>query len=613
MSDISKDYNILIFGADGWIGSKVIRILQTMNISFIKSTSRADDYDKVNEEIIKYGNITHIMSFIGRTHGVYDNINIPTIDYLEKPGKLKDNINDNLYAPLCLAMIANNHDIHYTYLGTGCIFDQDTFNDNYAYDENDVPDFFGSSYSTVKGVTDKIMHKFKNVLNVRIRMPITDEDNERNFITKITNYKKICSIPNSMTVLNELLPIMIDMTLKYNTGTINLTNPGLISHNQILQMYKDIVDPTFTWENFSVQEQNNILASKRSNNLLNTSKLIHLYPNVLNIKDSIQKILLNYKKKINLLVTGGCGFIGSNFINYYFYENTNANIINIDAMYYCANQDNVFKDIQNSSRYTLIKGNLTSFDLIEFILHKYNINTIIHFAAQSHVQTSFTDALQYTNDNVLGTHTLLEAVRKYNKITKFIHVSTDEVYGESLISPHENKKNENNILCPTNPYAATKAAAEMLAVSYFHSFKLPIIITRGNNVYGPNQFPEKLIPKFISLLQNNKKVTIQGDGSQLRSFLHVHDVVTAFHTILDKGVIGEIYNIGADDHHEYSVLQIAHKLISLIKNTQNFNSHIEFIQDRPFNDVRYYITNDKLKLLGWNITKNFDQELIKLI
>jgi dTDP-glucose 4,6-dehydratase len=610
MADISKDYNILIFGADGWIGSKITLILSNMNIPFIKSTSRADDYDSVNAEIIKYNNITHIMSFIGRTHGVYDNVKIPTIDYLEKPGKLKENINDNLYAPLSLAMIANKYDIHYTYLGTGCIFDHDTIDDNNGYDEDDNPDFFGSSYSTVKGFTDKIMHKFKNVLNVRIRMPITDEDNDRNFITKITNYKKICSIPNSMTVLNELLPIMIDMALKYKTGTINLTNPGKISHNQILQMYKEIVDPTFTWENFSIQEQNNILASKRSNNFLNTSKLQNLYPHVLNIKESVRNILLNYKKKINLLVTGGCGFIGSNFINYYFYKNTNANIINIDAMYYCANQNNIIKDIQNSPRYTLIKANITSLDLVEFILHKYNINTIIHFAAQSHVQNSFTDALQYTNDNVLGTHSLLEACRKYNKIHKFIHVSTDEVYGESITS---NKKNENTLLCPTNPYAATKAAAEMLVVSYFHSFKLPIIITRGNNVYGPNQYPEKLIPKFISLLQNNKKVTIQGDGSHLRSFLHVYDVVTAFHTILDKGVIGEIYNIGADDHHEYSVLQIAHKLISLIKNTQDFQSHIEFIQDRPFNDIRYYITNDKLKLLGWRITKNFDQELITLI
>jgi hypothetical protein len=146
------------------------------------------------------------------------------------------------------------------------------------------------------------MHQFKtNILNVRIRMPITDEVNERNFITKITNYKKICSIPNSMTVLNYLLPIMIDMSLKYNVGTINLTNPGLISHNEILEMYRDIVDPEFKWENFTIEEQNQILLSQRSNNLLNTSKLEKMYPNVLNIKEAVRNILLEMKNNFKSL------------------------------------------------------------------------------------------------------------------------------------------------------------------------------------------------------------------------------------------------------------------------------------------------------------------------
>jgi hypothetical protein len=145
------------------------------------------------------------------------------------------------------------------------------------------------------------MHLFKNnILNIRIRMPITDEVNDRNFITKITKYKKICSLPNSMTVLNDLLPIMIDMSLNYQTGTINLTNPGLITHNEILEMYKEIIDPEFKWENFNIEEQNNILLSKRSNNLLDTTKLIQLYPNILNIKDSVRQILYSMKKNNNL-------------------------------------------------------------------------------------------------------------------------------------------------------------------------------------------------------------------------------------------------------------------------------------------------------------------------
>ena len=316
---------------------------------------------------------------------------------------------------------------------------------------------------------------------------------------------------------------------------------------------------------------------------------------------------------MNILVTGGCGFIGSNFINYYMSNNKNVNIYNLDAMYYCADTNNINENIRNSDNYKFIKGNLCSSDLLDFILNTYNIDTVIHFAAQSHVQNSFDDSLQYTKDNVLGTHTLLEAIKNYNKINRFIHVSTDEVYGESMIDNTEYKKTEASILCPTNPYAATKAAAEMIAISYYHSFKLPIIITRGNNVYGPNQYPEKLIPRFIKLLKEGSPVTIQGDGSNLRSFLHVYDVVKAFECILKNGKIGEIYNIGADDHLEYCILDITYKLLKLLKNIESTDDEskkwITYIEDRPFNDKRYYISNDKVKQLGWAIEINFDDGL----
>lgn len=243
---------------------------------------------------------------------------------------------------------------------------------------------------------------------------------------------------------------------------------------------------------------------------------------------------------------------------------------------------------------------------------EYEITHVIHFAAQSHVQNSFDDSIQFTYDNILGTHTLLEACKKYGKIQKFIHVSTDEVYGESMNTIEENHKTEHSILCPTNPYAATKAGAELLAQSYNHSFNLPIIITRGNNVYGPNQYPEKLIPRFIKLLKENKKVTIQGDGSNVRAFLHANDTASAFETILDKGLIGEIYNIGCDDGMEYSVIEIAKILIKMIKNTDNYDEWIEYVEDRPFNDKRYYISNQKLRDLGWEIKENFMESLQKI-
>jgi len=323
----------------------------------------------------------------------------------------------------------------------------------------------------------------------------------------------------------------------------------------------------------------------------------------------------------NILITGGCGFIGSNFINYILKKYQDVYIINLDAMYYCASEFNINKEIRESylykNRYKLIKGNLCSYDLVNHIINDYNIEYIIHFAAQSHVQNSFEDALQYTSDNIVGTHNLLEVARKYGKLKKFIHVSTDEVYGESMIEKSEYKKTEESILCPTNPYAATKASAELIAQSYYHSFNLPIIITRGNNVYGPNQYPEKIIPRFIKLLKENKKVTIQGDGSNVRAFIHVKDVVNAFDIILEKGIVGEIYNIGSDDYEEYSVYDVAKILIRKIKNidTDLYDDHIEYIEDRPFNDKRYYISNEKIKKLGWSIQSNFDKgidELIKL-
>jgi len=315
----------------------------------------------------------------------------------------------------------------------------------------------------------------------------------------------------------------------------------------------------------------------------------------------------------NILVTGGCGFIGSNFINYYFDKNTDVSIVNLDAMYYCASEFNVKEEIRNSDRYHLVKGNLCSFDLLTHLLPNYKIDTIIHFAAQSHVQNSFEDSLQYTNDNVLGTHTLLETARRYGKIEKFIHISTDEVYGESMLMDDEEKKNESSVLCPTNPYAATKAAAELIAKSYYFSFKMPIIITRGNNVYGPNQYPEKLIPRFIKLLKEDQPVTIQGDGSNVRAFLHVLDVCSALECIIEKGQLGEIYNIGSDDNYEYTVLEIAQKLIQKIKNTDDFDKWITYIDDRPFNDKRYYISNEKVKQLGWTINVDFERGVNELL
>jgi len=224
--------------------------------------------------------------------------------------------------------------------------------------------------------------------------------------------------------------------------------------------------------------------------------------------------------------------------------------------------------------------------------------------------------LRYTNDNVVGTHTLLECFRVHGEpgvLEKFIHCSTDEVYGESMLNADEQHKTEQSVLCPTNPYAATKAAAELIAQSYNHSFRMPILITRGNNVYGPNQFTEKLIPRFISQLLEDKQVTVQGDGSCVRAFLHVADTAEAFIKVLEKGVIGEIYNIGCDEYMEYSVLQISKMLIQKIKKEDTLEKWTTYIEDRPFNDKRYYISNQKLKDLGWRIKVDLNRGIDHLI
>ena len=311
----------------------------------------------------------------------------------------------------------------------------------------------------------------------------------------------------------------------------------------------------------------------------------------------------------NVLITGGCGFIGSHFVNEMVNKYPDFYFINIDAMYYCASLSNV--SVSNQPNYEFIQGNINDYHLISYLLTSKKIDTIVHFAAQSHVDQSFLESFKYTDDNVKGTHTLLEAVKNVNRDILFIHMSTDEVYGESDLDT--DPKHEKDLLCPTNPYAASKAGAEMFVQSYRHSFQLKTIIVRGNNVYGPNQYPEKLIPKFIQALQKGEKCTIHGKGDSLRSFIHVKDVCSAIDVIIEKGMIGEIYNIGSDPENERSVMDVVKKLVLLIKNTEDISEFATYVPDRPFNDKRYFISNSKLKTLGWEPTVMFDDGLKEII
>jgi UDP-glucose 4,6-dehydratase len=254
-----------------------------------------------------------------------------------------------------------------------------------------------------------------------------------------------------------------------------------------------------------------------------------------------------------------------------------------------------------------VKANVQDSDLLLGLLETHKIDTVVHFAAQSHVDTSFTDPISYTKDNVLGTHSLLEACRSHKEIKRFVHISTDEVYGENTGAVFT----ESSLLKPTNPYAATKASAEMLVHSYVHSYGLPAVIIRSNNVYGPGQYPEKVIPKFIFQLLDGQKLTIQGSGHQLRSFLYVEDAVDAVLCVMFQGLLGEVYNISS--HDELSIRDLAKMLLAQLRPDQTLDDSISFIDDRNFNDKRYWIESRPLAALGWTQKVRFEQGLKETI
>ena len=297
---------------------------------------------------------------------------------------------------------------------------------------------------------------------------------------------------------------------------------------------------------------------------------------------------------MRLLVTGGCGFIGAGFCRRILADFPWIKMVNLDCLYPCST---VATDLVTSrDGYVFVQGDIKDRALVDKLLRDHQIDTIVHFAAQSHVDTSFTDPMLYTHDNVVGTHTLLEASRMCGHVWRFVHISTDEVYGQN--NHGDGAFTETSLLKPTNPYAASKAAAEMFVNSYVHSYGFPAVIIRSNNVYGPGQYPEKVIPKFLFNLFGGRPVTIQGSGRQLRSFLHIDDAVDAVLCVLFDGQIGEVYNISSRD--EISIRDLAERLVrTTIGADADLREWIRYGEDRHFNDQRYWITSEPLERLGW--------------
>ena len=285
---------VLVYGSNGWIGSQFVTLLQSQAVDFVVGKTRpGDDLDSIVENEILEVAPSNVIAFIGRTHGPGNN----TIDYLEGgPDKLSINVRDNLYGPMLLAELCRKANVHYTYIGSGCLF---TYTDDHPigsppFTEEDVPNYFGSSYSVIKGYTDRLMHHYGNVLNIRMRLPVSNQQNSRNLVTKLASYKKIMNVPNSVTVLPELLPIMLNLMRQRHVGTVNLVNPGSIEHTDVLIPYKEMIDPSLDYQLLSLDDSSDFgrgLRSKRSNCYLSTDVLEKLAPGVTPGKEAIIKAI----------------------------------------------------------------------------------------------------------------------------------------------------------------------------------------------------------------------------------------------------------------------------------------------------------------------------------
>ena len=305
---------------------------------------------------------------------------------------------------------------------------------------------------------------------------------------------------------------------------------------------------------------------------------------------------------MRVLITGGLGFIGSNFIDHVLENHTEiTSVLNIDRCDYCARIHNVSQ--ANDPRYSYIQADITNMSKMKRLFHDFKPDTVVHFAAQSHVDTSFENAEQYIKDNIIGTYTILECVKEFG--CRLVHISTDEVYGE--VGLDETSNSETSVLNPTNPYSATKAGAELLVKAYGHSFGIPYVITRGNNVFGPKQYPEKVIPAFIDAMMKGNPCRIHGEGRSRRNFIYVDDVSRAVMTVLQKGKNGTVYNIGT--RNEYSVLEVFDILRELV-NPEATRIHVN---DRPHNDKRYAVDSTALQELGWSEQVSFKDAIQKTV
>jgi dTDP-glucose 4,6-dehydratase len=632
VQDTSLKY--LVLGSKGFIGAHLVKYLKRANQIVIEGPKGIETFQQV-QDLLGSTQPDRVVCSIGRTHKTPTG----TIDELEGPDQWPDMVLANQLLPVWIAQATNALKIPMLYIGTGCIYEYNGLAhsiDGVPFAETDAPNFFGSAYSRVKSVTDQLMGTFANVINARIRMPITDFESPRDFITKIKSYSTIYSVPNSMTVLPNILPILLCILHDgHFSGTFNAVNVGPMSHVEVLDTFDSVVSPNGFHEYKLVGSEDKLgLKSKRSNNHLSCNKLLRIWSDLrestvqlfqakplLPLRQAIVEIARLRKPK-KILVTGGLGFIGSHFIESLFEDPSVQGIYNVDSLDVGASEDNVdLSKLPKTIEYEWIHMDIASArfeEHMEAFMRSKEITHVVHFAAKTHVDTSFDgiQALEYTRTNVLGTHKLIEATRRYiqknpEPFLCFLHISTDEVYGETV----DHEAHENSLLNPTNPYAATKAAAEFILKAYGTSFRFPWKMVRCNNVYGAHQFHDKVVPKFIRQAVSGGPITIHGNGSAKRMFVHESDVCNAIQTVLRDGSLFEVYNVGSN--FEISVLELAQRIIRVVSaKTHPFcaiDIPIQFVEDRPFNDARYAVNDTKLRSLGWKPTKDFQAELVRLV
>ena len=496
------------------------------------------------------------------------------------------------YVPIYMAQVCQESNLHFTYLTQDYLVETQTV------------------------VYIRKLLEMKQALYLNLWIIMNEDMTEKeNGLVDFVNHPENYCIDGTyhVTVTADAFPVLYDAIMSQKTGGYELTNPTTIEYSRFLGLYCEYMSVKFP------RVTEDITSTLCTHDDVDTTRLENEYF-ILPSYQAVQRLIKRVRKSsvfiqdVNLMtkccvmVTGGFGFIGSNLVHYLYHQFPKCQIVNVDRLDYCSRRENL-DDLLGSERVKCYEIDLCATEKVEEILRDHEVDYIFHLAAQSHVDNSFNNSLQFSRDNMYGTHSLLEASKNYGKILRFLHVSTDEIYGETLqLDPFT----EDVLPNPTNPYAATKVGAEYIVKSYFHCFELPIVIVRGNNVYGPRQYPEKMIPKFITSVLQGDPCTVAGNGLMQRNFIFVEDVCRGLVKVMENGVIDQIYNIGSDD--EKSVVGTARSIIQIMNGVDtDTKDHIVYVKDRYYNDFRYSINSEKIRKLGWQPKVNFEEGLMKTI